>query len=156
MVGSGPHRRDGAHEATVIKRVVVVDNDPDALELEALDLALEGHEIVGTAIDGASALVLVDEFEPDVLVVDHRMPPGPSGIEVAASVRARHPDVEVIVYSNYQSSELLARSSELGVHFVPKGNLRTLRRAVTGPSAATEPGRPRRLGPSPRQLRGGP
>lgn len=130
--GPGPHRSAGAVGAVVTKRVLVVDNDPDALELVALDLALEGHEIVGTALDGDSALTLVDELEPDVLVVDHRMPPGPWGMEVAAVVRARHPDVEVIVYSNYQSSELLARSSELGVHFVPKGNLRTLRRAVTG------------------------
>ena len=114
------------------RRIVVVDNDPDALELVALDLSLEGHEIVGTAADGASALLLVDSLAPDVLVVDHRMPPGPWGLEVATDVRQRHPDVEVVLYSNYQSSELLARSAAIGIRFVPKGNLRTLRRAVAG------------------------
>ncbi len=114
------------------RRVVVVDNDPDALELVALDLSLEGHDIVGLAADGTAALAMVDDLCPDVLVVDHRMPPGPWGIEVAAEVRAHHPGIEVVVYSNYQSSELLARTVALGVHFVPKGNLRTLRRAVAG------------------------
>lgn len=114
------------------KRVVVADNDPDALELVVLDLSLEGHDVVGTALDGSTVLELVDRLRPDVLVVDHRMPPGPWGIEVAGQVRRAHPAVEVVVYSNYQSAELLDRAAALGVRFVPKGNLRTLRRAVDG------------------------
>jgi CheY-like chemotaxis protein len=113
-------------------RIVVADNDPDALELVVLDLSLEGLEIVGTALGGADALRLVDDLRPDVLVIDHRMPPGPNGIDVAAQVREAHPAIVVILYSNYQSSDLLARSHQLGVRFVPKGNLRTLRRAVAG------------------------
>ncbi len=112
------------------RRIVVVDNDPDALELIRLDLALEGHDIVGSASGGHEALDLVARLRPDVLVVDHRMPPGPWGIEVARLVRQRHPSVQVVVYSNYQSDDLMAEARSLGVAFVPKGNLRTLRRAV--------------------------
>jgi DNA-binding NarL/FixJ family response regulator len=114
------------------KRVVVVDNDRDALDLVVLDLGLEGHDIVGTALDGDAALELVAELAPDVLVVDHRMPPGPWGIDVAEEVRRRYPGTEVVLYSNHQSSELIRRAGEVGACFVPKGNLRTLRRAVTG------------------------
>jgi len=110
----------------------VVDNDADALELVVLDLGLEGHDIVGTALDGASALALVVAHRPDVLVVDHRMPPGPWGIEVAETVRREHPEVEVVLYTNYRSAELEARSASAGALLVPKGNLRTLRRAVAG------------------------
>lgn len=113
-------------------RIVVVDNDPDALELVVLDLSLEGFDIVGTALDGIEALALVADLEPDVLVIDHRMPPGPNGIDVAARVRREHPATTVILYSNYQSADLLDRARALGVRFVPKGNLRTLRRAVAG------------------------
>lgn len=113
-------------------RIVVADNDPDALELVVLDLSLEGFDIVGTALGGADVLRLVDDLRPDVLVIDHRMPPGPNGIDVAAQVRGAHPAIAVILYSNYQSRDLLARSRQLGVQFVPKGNLRTLRRAVAG------------------------
>lgn len=114
------------------KRVVVVDNDADALELVVLDLRLEGHDIVGTALDGATALDLVDSLAPDVLVVDHRMPPGPSGLEVAEIVRRDHPDVDVVLYTNYRSADIEARTASAGAIFVPKGNLRTLRRAVAG------------------------
>ncbi len=109
-----------------------MDNDRDALDLVVLDLSLEGFDVVGTAADGAGALQLVSELEPDVLVVDHRMPPGPHGIDVAAEVRASHPATLVVLYSNHQSRSLLARAEQLGIRFVPKGNLRTLRRAVTG------------------------
>lgn len=122
----------GAPTATTLRRVVIADNDADALELAVLDLQLEGHEVVGTALEGDTALALVEQLVPDVVVLDHRMPPGPWGMDVAARIRAERPGVEVIVYSNYQSVELLERARQLGVRFLPKGNLRTLRRAVSG------------------------
>jgi DNA-binding NtrC family response regulator len=110
-------------------RILVVDNDPGALELALLDLRLEGHEVVGaeTATDLAA---LLDEHRPDVLVLDHRMPPGPSGLAVAQQLQTDRPDVRVIIYSNYQDVELLRQARAIGVPFLPKGNLRTLRAAV--------------------------
>jgi len=114
------------------RRVVVADNDPDALELVVLDLGFEGHDVVGVAADGGRALELVGELAPDVLVVDHRMPPGPWGVEVAEEVARRHPGTRVVLYTNHQSDELLARTRSAGAVLVPKGNLRTLRRAVAG------------------------
>lgn len=113
-------------------RVVVVDNDPGALELAATDLDLEGHEIVGRGADGEDALRLVASEHPDVLVVDHRMPPGPWGLEVAERVAREHPGTRVILYSNYQSVDLIRRAREAGAVYLPKGNLRSLRRAVAG------------------------
>lgn len=113
-------------------RLVVVDNDRHALELACTDLRLEGHDIVGQALDGATALELVAELEPDVLVVDHRMPPGPHGLEVAQQVCAEHPGVRVVVYSNYQDTDLIKAVRRAGAQFLPKGNLRRLRRVVRG------------------------
>jgi CheY-like chemotaxis protein len=55
-------------------RILVADNDSDALDLAMLDLRLEGHTVAG-APDGASALALVEQFLPDVVVLDYRMPP---------------------------------------------------------------------------------
>ncbi|WP_436793588.1 response regulator [Actinospongicola halichondriae] len=113
-------------------RIVVVDNDPSALELVVLDLGLEGHDVVGQGRTGADAQRLTRELVPDVLVVDHRMPPGLTGAEVAASVARDQPTVRVIVYTNYQDHAIVDAVERSGASYVPKGNLRTLRDAVVG------------------------
>jgi DNA-binding NarL/FixJ family response regulator len=113
-------------------RVVVVDNDQAALDLVVTDLRLEGHDVVGTALDGATALDLCRDLRPDVAVLDHRMPPGPHGLEVAQRLAAEVPDVRVIVFTNYQDPELVADIRAAGAEYMPKGNLRALRRAVVG------------------------
>ncbi len=111
-------------------RVVVVDNDPGALELVVTDLRLEGHDVVGSCLDGRTALELCRSLRPDVAVLDHRMPPGPHGLEVAQRLAADLPDVRVIVFTNYQDAELVAQIRAAGATYLPKGNIRALRRAV--------------------------
>lgn len=113
-------------------RVLLVDNDPGALELLELDLSLEGHEIVGTAAQGLPALELCSAVRPDVVVVDHRMPPGIDGLEVARRLRRTSPDLHVILYSNHVRPELLAEAQRLRVPYLRKGDLAALRRAIAG------------------------
>ncbi len=110
-------------------RVLIADNDPEALDLALLDLRLEGHTVLG-APDGNALVGLIDSFAPDIVVLDHRMPPGPTGLEVAARLRADRPDLRVVIYSNYQDVALMRQAASLGVPFLPKGNLETLRAAV--------------------------
>jgi CheY-like chemotaxis protein len=110
-------------------RILVADNDPDALDLAILDLRLEGHEVLG-APGGDEALELVDSFDPEVVVLDHRMPPGPTGLTVALELRKARPDLHVVIYSNYQDVELVREARSAGIPFLPKGNLQTLRAAI--------------------------
>jgi CheY-like chemotaxis protein len=110
-------------------RVLVADNDGDALSLALLDLELEGHTVAGV-MDGEAALAALDDFAPDVVVLDYRMPPGPTGLAVARLLRQQHPDLRLVIYSNYQDIDLVRQATELGVPFLPKGNLLTLRAAV--------------------------
>jgi CheY-like chemotaxis protein len=110
-------------------RILVADNDPHALELALLDLRLEGHTVLGVP-DATRILELLDEFAPEVVVLDHRMPPGPTGLSIALRLRAERPDLRLVVYSNYQDVELVRQARDGGVSFLPKGNLRTLRAAV--------------------------
>ena len=132
MASGSSHGQDGPVEAARSRRVVVVDNDPGALELAVTDLALEGHDIVGQGLDGATGLELCRALAPDVVVVDHRMPPGPHGLEVAQRLAAEAPEVRVVVYTNYQDVELIRAVRECGATYLPKGNLKSLRRAVAG------------------------
>jgi len=111
-------------------RLVVADNDPDALELAVTDLRLEGHEIVGSCLDGDGALAACLAERPDVAVIDHRMAPGPHGLEVAQRLGREAPDIRVIVYTNYQDVELIDAVRACGATYLPKGKLRALRLAV--------------------------
>jgi len=111
-------------------RIVIADNDQNVLDLLKLDLELEGHEIVGIALGGEQALDLCAKHQPDVLVVDYRMPPGPNGVDVAQAMERDHPNVRVIVYSNYEQSRVMDGARKAGALFIAKGDLRTLRRAL--------------------------
>jgi CheY-like chemotaxis protein len=113
------------------KRVVIADNDDEWLSLIALDLKLEGHDVVAAVATGAAALASCGELRPDVLVVDHRMPPGPHGLAVAQALQTTQPELAIIVFSNYEDPALQRAVDEAGARFILKTNLRALRRAVS-------------------------
>lgn len=113
-------------------RIVVADNDVDALDLVLTDLRLEGHTVFG-ASDAAGAELLVAEVSPDAVVLDYRMPPGEDGLTLAERLVADHADLRVLIYSNYQSAQLRGRAAALGIPFLAKGNLRVLRSALVSP-----------------------
>ncbi|MCK2237372.1 MULTISPECIES: response regulator transcription factor [unclassified Crossiella] len=66
-------------------------------------LADEGIRTVATTADGANLLDLVTEHQPDLAVVDVRMPPTftDEGLRAALAVRERHPGFPVLVLSQY-------------------------------------------------------
>jgi len=111
-------------------RLVIVDNDQAVLDLLLLDLRLEGHEILATAMDGDSAVQVCEEHQPDVLVVDLRLGPGIDGLGVAE--RVRRDDLRIVLHTNYVNPQVVKRAKDLGVTVVEKGSLNALRRAVEG------------------------
>lgn len=69
-------------------RVLVVDDDPDIVDYLSSFLKDNGYE-VASANHAAAALSVIDEFSPDVVVIDVLMP-GESGLSLLVSLR-RHP-----------------------------------------------------------------
>ena len=66
-------------------------------------LADRGHEVLAAIGDGASLLAAVEAHQPDVAVVDVRMPPGytDEGLRAAITIRRAHPETGVLVFSQY-------------------------------------------------------
>jgi DNA-binding NarL/FixJ family response regulator len=66
-------------------------------------LTAKGHQVVAEAADATGLLPAVAEHAPDVAVVDVRMPPTHTddGLRAAIDVRRHHPDVGILVFSQY-------------------------------------------------------
>lgn len=73
----------------------------------ALLSEVEDLEVVAAVSDLPSLLGAVAKLNPDVVITDIRMPPGQSkeGIEAAKHIRATHPNIGVLVLSQYDEDE---------------------------------------------------
>ncbi len=73
-----------------------------------------GHEVCAAVPDGAALLAAVAEHDPDVAVVDIRMPPTHTddGLRAAVELRSSHPRTGVIVLSQYIETKYTARLLE--------------------------------------------
>jgi DNA-binding NarL/FixJ family response regulator len=83
----------------------VVIGEDSVLLREGLRRLLEdaGIEVKAVAEDGDQLLVAVDEHLPDLAIVDVRMPPTftDEGLRAAVEIRRRHPEVAILVLSQY-------------------------------------------------------
>ncbi|WP_320781513.1 response regulator transcription factor [Streptomyces sp. CRN 30] len=84
-------------------RIVMAEDDPLLREGLALLLGAEGLDVTAKAGTAEEALRAIDEYEPDVAVLDVRMPPTHTdeGIRAAVEARRRHPGLAVLVLSAY-------------------------------------------------------
>ncbi|WP_435614966.1 response regulator transcription factor [Streptomyces coelicoflavus] len=84
-------------------RIVIAEDDPLLREGLALLLRAEGMDVVATADTAESVLDAIDAHEPDVAVLDVRMPPTHTdeGVRAAVEARRRRPGLAVLVLSAY-------------------------------------------------------
>jgi DNA-binding NarL/FixJ family response regulator len=84
-------------------RVVIADDSVLLRTGVVRVLEISGHEVVAEAGDGPGLLAAVEGHRPDAVVVDVRMPPSfkDEGIRAAVAIRTAHPDVAVLVLSQY-------------------------------------------------------
>ncbi len=102
--------------------VIVDDHAPFRSEARSL-LEEEGYDVVGEAADGRSALAVVRETKPDLVLLDVQLP-DLDGFEVASRLAEDLPETGVVMISSRDASDYrahLAASSALG--FIPKAEL---------------------------------
>ncbi len=80
---------------------------------------------------GEAALQRCREQDFDVIVLDQRMPPGMSGIDVARELKDRGTGSVVLLHSAYLDENVEAQAADLGIATVEKGDDHSLRAAVT-------------------------
>ena len=81
--------------------------------LRAILEAADDLTLVGEAADGAEAVQLAGELSPDVVLMDLRMP-GVDGIEAIRQIKARYPEVEIVILTTYADDENIVRGLRAG------------------------------------------
>ncbi|KQM88546.1 two-component system response regulator [Sphingomonas sp. Leaf23] len=124
-------------------RIVIAEDQAMVMGAIASLLTLEGDmTIVGRALDGDTALALVREYMPDILLTDIEMP-GRSGIDVAAALSAEHLSTRVVIVTTFARPGYLARARAAGVRGyllkdTPVERLATAIRTVRGGGRAID------------------
>lgn len=95
-------------------RILVVEDDPDLNNAYCVILRNEGHQVV-TAYDGQAALAKLDDFDPDLILLDLLMPVM-GGLEFLQNydLPRKHTDVKVLIFTNMENSPEVEQAYKLG------------------------------------------
>ena len=104
-VGPDFHKSDIYRDHALEKpsKIMLVDDEREFVETLSERLLLKDFD-TAVVYGGQEALSLVDRDEPEVMVLDLKMP-GIDGVEVLRRIKKEHPDVEVIILTGQSSKE---------------------------------------------------
>jgi DNA-binding NarL/FixJ family response regulator len=94
----------------------VIICDDQAIVRDGLEMLLKLErdiEVVGVADDGATAVELVEKKKPDLVLMDLKMPVM-NGVEAIRQIKAKHPDVKVLVLTTYDDDEWVFDAIQAG------------------------------------------
>jgi YesN/AraC family two-component response regulator len=97
-------------------RVLIVDDEEDmrALVRATIEIANRGLTVAGEASDGDTAVSILREQRPEIVVLDQRMP-GASGLDTARRILSEHPDQAIVLFSSYLDRDVINTARHLGV-----------------------------------------
>lgn len=124
-------------------RVLLADDHALVRDGIASLLQAWGHEVVGQASDGKEAVELAEALEPELVLMDVRMP-GLSGLQATAMIKSRLPGVSVVMLTVSEAEDDLFEAIKLGAQGyllknLESDQLRTMLRAVERGEPAITP-----------------
>jgi len=115
-------------------RILIVDDSLSfRMGMRALLEIQPDMQEVGMAPTGHKALELVEELQPDLVLLDAQMP-DLTGIEVTQKIKSRWPKVKVILmtmYSDYRSKAIEAGADTFLTKGIPPEHILSLIRGIT-------------------------
>jgi DNA-binding NarL/FixJ family response regulator len=123
-------------------RVLIAEDDEGVREILASVVRSEAaFELAGTVADAAQAIVLAAEAQPDVALVDVRMPGG--GASAIRGIKQRSPHTVVLAFSAHDDAQTMREMEEAGADgYLIKGSAVTaivasIQRAGSGSAGST-------------------
>lgn len=93
-------------------------------------LSLDGYETI-MAENGKEALRLFDQHQPDLVILDMKLP-GMNGLDILRAIRKRSADVQVFMMTAYGELDMIKEATRLGVkrYFTKPFDIEQLRQSV--------------------------
>jgi HlyD family secretion protein len=109
-----------ANDSSVIRILIVDDQNFARQRLQMLLESESDFQIVGNANDGSTAIDQIASLQPDIVLMDLEMP-GMDGIKATEIISKRFPNCKVLVFSIHESEEYLNKAFHVGAKgYLPK------------------------------------
>jgi YesN/AraC family two-component response regulator len=108
-------RKSSAHNREKLRAVIADDSDHVRQGLARLVAAFARLELVGAAEDGLEALATIERLDPDLIILDMRMP-GMTGLEVLRALGHGRPKRVIIVLSALADESCKQACLQSGAH----------------------------------------
>jgi two-component system, NarL family, response regulator DevR len=135
---------------STLNLLLVDDHEVVRMGLRMLLEQIADVKIVAEAGSAEEAVRACERYQPDVVIMDIRMPPGSSGIDACRTICQRWPQTQVIMLTSYATDDLIADAISAGaVGYVLKqvgtGELVNALNAVRQGAALLDPAITRRV-----------
>ena len=93
-------------------KILIVDDEPNILEVLQSFFESEGYDVI-TADCGASAISLLEEPYPQIILLDIRMP-DMDGIQCLRLIKDKAPEIQVVMMSGFATVQMAKKSLTIG------------------------------------------
>jgi DNA-binding NarL/FixJ family response regulator len=121
-----------------LTRILIADDRELMRDALKAIFALRPHwQVCGEASDGVEVIAMAAQLQPDLIILDFKMPLG-DGIRAASEILMAAPSMPIIMYTLYRTEELESAAKPVGVRAVvgKENGVRTLLSAVDAELAA--------------------
>jgi DNA-binding NarL/FixJ family response regulator len=100
--------------AVVTLRILIVDDEKAVrTALGRLLATRKEWQVVGEAADGAAAVGMVRELQPDIVIMDITMP-RMNGLEATPEIKKALPAAEVLIFTQHDSTQMIRQAQNAG------------------------------------------
>jgi DNA-binding NtrC family response regulator len=92
--------------------IMIIEDEQDILLLYKDYLSSRGHKIVATSTTANEILSDYDRIQPDVAIIDYKLPNNKNGIDVAIQILDKYPSAAILIVTAYETvrKEIAKRS----------------------------------------------
>ena len=94
-------------------KIMIVEDDENLCSTVEFALKKEGHDVVGIAMDGESALEIYRDTNPDLVIIDIILPKL-HGIDVITKIKEINPDAKILATTGASHDSLIMKAMDSG------------------------------------------